>query len=58
MKLKTLIKRLQKLEAKHKTVDVIVDFDEHGYFNLEKVKVVKDKETKKVMINLQSSNET
>ncbi len=60
MKLKTLIKKLQKLEKDHKNADVVVDFDENGFFNLEKVIIVRDGDDDapgKMLVNLKSSNE-
>ena len=58
MKLKTLIKKLQKLENEHKDRDVVVDFDENGFLNLEDVKLVKGENNDgKKLINLKSSNE-
>lgn len=54
MKVKELIK---KLESVDQDLHVIVDFDSHGYYDLEKVKVVKDQEGDK-FLNLKSSNES
>lgn len=70
MKLKELIKKLQKLEDKYKDVDVIVDFEryegdgedeegqgaEYGFYDLEEVQVVTGA-SKEHYINLKSSNE-
>lgn len=57
MKLKELIRLLGKLEDEYKNHDVIVDFDENGWYDLEKVRIVVDPESEKCFINLQSSNE-
>lgn len=56
MKLNALIKRLQKLQSQIKgDPDVIIDFDENGYFSLEEAGIVEDEG--EVMINIKSSNE-
>lgn len=56
MKLSYLIKRLQDIKDGIKgDPDIVIDYDENGYFNLEGVKeIVEDSE---IMINLKSSNE-
>lgn len=58
MRLKTLIKRLQALENEHANTEVVVDFDENGFYMLEDVGFVKDENNDdKPYINLKSSNE-
>jgi hypothetical protein len=64
MKLKTLIKKLQELQKRYgKNFDIVIDHDEHGYYNLEKITIVRDSDGDdppigKTMINLKSSNES
>jgi hypothetical protein len=64
MKLKALIKTLQKLESKVKgNPEVVVDFDANGYYYMEKAQIIVDKnetnpELSTTYINLKSSNET
>jgi hypothetical protein len=58
MKVRALIKKLEKLEKKIGNKEVIIDFDIHGYYNLEKVKIVKDEDSEALLINLKSSNES
>ena len=59
MKLKTLIKKLQKLENEYKDSIVVIDFDDNGFFILEDVNLIKDDGNDgRWMINLKSSNET
>lgn len=55
MKLKTLITELQKLEEQHGDLDVIVDQDKNGYYELEKAEFVFIEGDG--LINLKSSNE-
>jgi hypothetical protein len=62
MKLKALIKKLQKIEEKHGNLDCVVDMDDNGYYNLENVKAEEDMEDERVgqriVVNLRSSNES
>ena len=59
MKLKTLIKKLQKLENEYKDSIVVIDFDDNGFFILEDVNLIKDDgDDGRWVINLKSSNET
>lgn len=56
MKLSKLVERLKKIQKDLKIdPDVVIDFDENGWYELDKVQVVSDADD--VMINLKSSNE-
>lgn len=60
MKIKELIKKLQKLEEKHGNLEIVIDYDEHGWYNAEKVEKVDhyfDGECHDCFINIKSSNE-
>lgn len=60
MKLKALIRRLQALDEKEDNIEVVVDFDENGFYKLEKITVITDHsnaEKSTRMVNLVSSNE-
>ena len=57
MKVKELIKKLQKLEEKHGNLEVIIDYDEHGWYETEKVEKV-DHWFNGDFINIKSSDKT
>ena len=57
MKVKELIKKLQKLEEKHGNLEVIIDYDEHGWYETEKVEKV-DHWSNGDFINIKSSDKT
>lgn len=62
MKLNDLIKRLEKIKEKAGNVNIVVDYDENGWYDLEEVKLIKkvdlmNAEFEKPFVNLKSSNE-
>jgi hypothetical protein len=56
MKLVNLIIELKELHEKHGNIDVVIDHDENGYHNVEKVKKITDDGNE--FINIKSSNES
>lgn len=56
MKLKKLIKKLQELESLHGNLDVIVDQDENGHYEVTKAEFVMDEGND--FINIKSTNES
>lgn len=60
MKVKQLIKKLTKLQEKHGNIDIVIDYDENGWYSSEKVEVLDhldDGEFECKFINIKSSNE-
>lgn len=56
MNVSKVIKRLEKLQKERGDIRVIIDMDENGWHNVEKINLETD-EDDELYINIQSSNE-
>jgi len=56
VKVGELIKKLSKLKEKHGNLDIVIDYDENGYYDTVSVKPIVDDEGD-LLINIKSSNE-
>lgn len=57
MKVSQVIKRLQKLKDEFGDLAVVIDMDENGWYNAEKVELAVPEEDDTLFINIKSSNE-
>jgi len=57
MKVSLLIKKLQKMQKQEGDVDVVIDQDENGFYDLEAVELKHDRELDEMFINIKSSSE-
>lgn len=61
MKVGMLIAKLKKLKEKHGNLDIVIDYDENGWYSSEKVEVLDhydDEDFECEFINIKSSNES